>query len=315
MDEGTRFLALPIYLIIVVGAGTILAFLLSRENLNAAKASEERLQEAEKKSADEPGSAKLHVIAKEIEVSSNGILSFHVRDDSQSQSSGWGYFPRLEYLDINGAPAYLIGNRCGTCAATFKRVSSSLPMTPRQLSDNLENGIETVSQEIMDTVSALLPRGKYIVSIIQMRPSLVRKKMWPLMMSVFCESDYCWLRRIAEYKNPSGCDNEIILPLVSEAELSPARVEYYSQKMRQGLHPTALSLSVIDERTLRGENPVWQLAHFLLDGHHKVMAASKIGMPISILSFLFMEDSDLFCSVSRQYVLNHAFIRKHYNIE
>lgn len=107
-------------------------------------------------------------------------------------------------------------------------------MTPRQLSDNLENGIETVSQEIMDTVSALLPRGEYIVSIIQMRPSLVRKKMSPLMMGVFCESDYCWWQQIAEYKNPSGCDNEIILPLVSEAELSPARVEYYSQKCDKG---------------------------------------------------------------------------------
>jgi hypothetical protein len=39
----------------------------------------------------------------------------------------------------------------------------------------------------------------------------------------------------------------------------------------------------------------WTLAHFLLDGHHKVMAASRVKKPISILSFLLLNGP--FCSV------------------
>jgi hypothetical protein len=240
------------------------------------------------------------MIAKEIEVASNGILSFHVRDGSDR--------PWWSYLDIDGKPAYLIGNMCGTCSAMFQRCSSSLPLTSRQLSNQLENGIEMVSQEAIDTVSALLPKGEYLVSIIDVLPSLVKQKMNPNMMGVFCESDYFWWQLVEKY--PNGQYNEIVLPMVSEDKLNPERVDYYSKKMKEGLHPTALALSLLDSRVLRGENPVDQLAHFVLDGHHKIMAASKTGLPISILSFLFISDFS-----DSKYYAKDVFLRKHYHIK
>jgi hypothetical protein len=36
-------------------------------------------------------------------------------------------------------------------------------------------------------------------------------------------------------------------------------------------------------------NAHWCLSHYLLDGHHKALAASELGLPISMLSFLAIE--------------------------
>ena len=33
----------------------------------------------------------------------------------------------------------------------------------------------------------------------------------------------------------------------------------------------------------------WCLAHYLIDGHHKVFAASETGMPCTLLSFLAVD--------------------------
>jgi hypothetical protein len=38
-------------------------------------------------------------------------------------------------------------------------------------------------------------------------------------------------------------------------------------------------------------NQHWRLAHFLLDGHHKVFAASQAHKPITLLSFLAIGES------------------------
>jgi hypothetical protein len=40
-----------------------------------------------------------------------------------------------------------------------------------------------------------------------------------------------------------------------------------------------------DERVIRGEYYQNTFAHFLLDGHHKIMAASEMAVTVSMLSF------------------------------
>ena len=57
-------------------------------------------------------------------------------------------------------------------------------------------------------------------------------------------------------------------------------------EFESGHNPTALALSIYDSRAPMGRYYQNALAHFLLDGHHKVMAASQLSRPISILSFL-----------------------------
>jgi hypothetical protein len=61
--------------------------------------------------------------------------------------------------------------------------------------------------------------------------------------------------------------------------------------------PTALALSVLDVKQPAdwdGEPAITEhycLAHYLLDGHHKTHAASELNKPITMLSFLAIDES------------------------
>jgi hypothetical protein len=79
---------------------------------------------------------------------------------------------------------------------------------------------------------------------------------------------------------------ELILPCVAETALDATRVADYREQIQQGQTPTALALSFNDERAPSGRCVQSALVHMLLDGHHKIMAASQLGQPIQVLSFL-----------------------------
>ena len=55
--------------------------------------------------------------------------------------------------------------------------------------------------------------------------------------------------------------------------------------------PTALALSIADVRCVSQRRLDWKLIHFLLDGHHKIEAASRLGREITLLSFLSVSES------------------------
>jgi hypothetical protein len=69
-------------------------------------------------------------------------------------------------------------------------------------------------------------------------------------------------------------------------------INLYKDALSQGDLPTALAVSVLDVKqpSFWDGNPDvnehWCLSHYLLDGHHKMYAASELGVPVSILSFL-----------------------------
>lgn len=71
----------------------------------------------------------------------------------------------------------------------------------------------------------------------------------------------------------------------------------YKKDIASGQSPTALALSVLDVKqpaTWDGEPAVtehWCLAHYLLDGHHKMFAAFEIDTPITLRSFLSLKES------------------------
>ena len=69
----------------------------------------------------------------------------------------------------------------------------------------------------------------------------------------------------------------------------------YISNLQSGGAPTAIALSVLDIKQPAGWDgepaitSYWCLAHYLLDGHHKVFAASKAGLPFTLISFLATE--------------------------
>jgi hypothetical protein len=250
----------------------------------------------------------------EVDVASDGILSLSTRGDGN---------PYRCYLDVDGEPYYGRGITCDTCCAIFQSVrDDKLPLTPEQLSKRLEMGLGLwdVPQDIVDTVKPLLPRGKYIAALISAAPSLAPPRMSKGMSNFGV--DFFWKGHF--HRNQQEIWNEIILPLYSKNRLNKKRVEFYKDRLKQCELPTALAFSIVDvhspmeqycltiddARALRGQVFLdWTLAHFLIDGHHKVMAASQLNMPITILSFMLVKDRD------RQVILNDETIRHIYGIK
>jgi hypothetical protein len=208
-------------------------------------------------------------------------LSFVTRDDKPGR-------PWWRYLDLGGKPLYLISNMCGTCEAIFKRVGrQDAPLTPEKLSVLLNEGLETVPQEVVDTVAVLLPYGRYRIGLLHITPSLIKPSNKPRGLS--CDADYFWLSRYRETEREA--EYEIVLPSVPQSELDSEQLSTYQAMFRNGRTPTALALSIGDERYPRLQYTQWALAHILLDGHHKMMAASLESKPLTILSFLTLSDS------------------------
>jgi hypothetical protein len=66
--------------------------------------------------------------------------------------------------------------------------------------------------------------------------------------------------------------------------------------MAEGATPTAVAVSTLDVCTPTFANPGhdyahWGLTHFLLDGHHKLEAASRAARPLTLLSLLSVDAS------------------------
>jgi hypothetical protein len=211
-------------------------------------------------------------------------------------------------LDLDGQSLYRIGNICDTCEVMFeKHNDANLPLAPAELATLLRSGLMDISQTVVDTVAKIIPRGKYSVSLLELQPALIKFKapkyyIWENIRPVRVPAE--WWPYKAEriqpwwYAQPNKSPGfqkdalyEAILPLVSEKLLNRTTIKSYTSAMQDNLKPTALALSVVDVRFVSGRAFDWRLIHFLLDGHHKMMAASRSDKPITLLSFLNIDES------------------------
>jgi hypothetical protein len=194
--------------------------------------------------------------------------------------------PWWRFLDIHDQPLYLIGNLCDTCSAFFGLVEHAhLPITPMAVSDQLRSGLHSVSQSLIATIAHILPKGNYAVNLLTITPSFLPSER----RADSRATNYGWRQFV-----PVDTERtlyEIILPLVPQTQLSAGAIERYKTQLQTGGVPTALALSVVDVRYPSGRGFEWTLSHFLLDGHHKVMAASQLGTALRLLSFLNLSES------------------------
>jgi len=83
---------------------------------------------------------------------------------------------------------------------------------------------------------------------------------------------------------------EFCIPMYPGNWLVKETVEIYRNRFLAGECPTALAISVLDIKqpaTWEGNpkiNEHWCLAHYLLDGHHKIYAAASVHKPLTLLS-------------------------------
>lgn len=218
------------------------------------------------------------------------------------------------YISIEGKPAYEIGNICGTCSFYFERLEgANQSVNTEETIQQLNDGLSSLDRAVVEKVSAIIPDGNYEVLLLNVFPKLVtlgtnqdyfaneEVKLWGI--------DGFWgMPHHPKVRYYRGTDQnmpndeklfEFLVPIFPQTWLEPERVAHYKAHIESGKTPTAISLSVLDIKApamwiddIKPEfTGHWCLAHYILDGHHKMFAAAELNKPLRLLSFLATEES------------------------
>jgi len=205
-------------------------------------------------------------------------------------------------LTFGDTQLYFLGNVCETCELLFSRVqTATLALAPAVVRANLQSGLRTIDQPLLDAIAPTLPTGTYRVSLITVRPTAIYRSTADAREPPFT---YCQSKdqRVDRHRTL----HELILPVMGETTLDADRLEAYRMRFRAREQPTAVALSMVDVRYPSGRGFEWNLIHFLLDGHQKLRAASQQRRPLTLLSFLSIDQS-----LAREAILNETISLKY----
>lgn len=212
----------------------------------------------------------------------NPVLNFELSTEEPTRTSS-------RFLTVNGQRVFDLGILCETCSFLYTRLSQiSLPLKADELSSFLSDGLKSVDNKIIKTVERLLPSGQYATGLITVQPEFVKHLGYVGYGSVEESFYLAGTDKVDEH----GEIQQAIVPLFSPESIRKDIVEKYKKQLDDGRKPTALAISIAEgKHSMSGpgyDSPdCISLMHFLIDGHHKVYAASETGKPITVLSFLF----------------------------
>jgi hypothetical protein len=220
------------------------------------------------------------------------------------------------YITLDSQPVFMTGNHCGSCGFFFQRVGGEgVGLSSSEISSRLNSGLDGIDEEIIDATRPLLPTGRYTPTMYTITPRLTE---------LGAPDDYYTGERTVMWGDPSAFwqgveggpktayyrartipfdDNkalyEFIVPFGSFDDLDAQRVDAFESDIRGGSRPTALALTLLSVQALSpwweyDETPWlapdieehWCVTHYLIDGHHKTLAASRVGLPLSLLSLM-----------------------------
>lgn len=209
-------------------------------------------------------------------------------------------------IHLNGSPAFELSFWCGTCQFLFRRLEGANQTL--SLLDNeapLLAGLDGIDEDLLETFGSLLPRGPYIPLLLEVQPELIRpaapddyfaneqvstwgfNEFWGL--PEYPRTPY--YRTFQTAVDAGAHLFEFVVPMVPPSWNDPERVAFYAAALVAGAKPTAVAVSTLDvcEPAVASGPDVyahWGLTHFVLDGHHKLQAASEAKLPITLLSLL-----------------------------
>lgn len=236
---------------------------------------------------------------------SKSIISF----DTKGNGS-WKVWDR--FLLIENKPAYHLGNVCGTCAFFFERLEgANKSFSIDEIRNDLQKGITNLEAETIGKFKLILPKGEYFSAILEINPYKI---------SLGNETDYFaneqvetwgidgfwnlphypkieYYRSLTEKISQTERLFEFVIPMFPENWLKEKTVDFYKGQIEKNQIPTAVSISVLDikepadSEESEGFYTHWCLSHYLIDGHHKVFASNLLNQPITLLSFLAVNES------------------------
>jgi hypothetical protein len=213
------------------------------------------------------------------------------------------------YLTIDGKKAFHIGNVCGTCSFFFERLEgANQSVNAVDVIEKLNSGIIELTSSVVNALALIIPRGRYKVLLQEVRPYLVRPgekndyfvdeqvALWGVDtfwgMPHFPKTEYY---RLLTRVIKDGCGLfEFLIPMYPHNWLDKRRLSEYETLLNNDVKPTAVTLSVLDIKSpavWEGDKDItshWCLAHYLIDGHHKAYTAAISDKPLTLVSFLSM---------------------------
>ncbi len=211
------------------------------------------------------------------------------------------------YLTIDGKKAFHIGNICGTCSFFFERMEgANQSVNADEVIDKLNGGLTHLDPSVVNALTQIIPDGRYKILLQLVQPHLVKPGE---------KSDYFAGEQVAlwgidgfwgmphspktEYyrlKTKQMTDGrglfEFLVPTFPHNWLDQNRLSEYLTALQDDARPTAVALSILDIKSPADWEegvPItshWCLAHYLIDGHHKVYAAAMENKPLTLVSFL-----------------------------
>jgi hypothetical protein len=241
----------------------------------------------------------------ELTVKENGLLRFARVPEEFGQQ-----------VIAGDTPLHRIGYECDTCGDLFSLIAPiETPLAPEEISRRLASPMDMVTTDLLDSLTPLLPAGTYKVGLLNMMPRLREEKRggdsdeqeidyWFLGRSLSMESlTPCWESGLEESGDQPATEDtfselleetEVVISYRKYQSIDWNRVYEYADRRDRGIPPTAVALSIAEGRHPGGNRFAYQrLTHFLIDGHHKMMAAAKFYKPIQILSFFHQQETRL----------------------
>ncbi|MEK7382055.1 MAG: hypothetical protein AAB262_02085 [Elusimicrobiota bacterium] len=222
-------------------------------------------------------------------------------------------------LEVNGARKFEVGNDCNTCHFWFKMLQEPRLPTSRKIA-NLPKTIQLprpVDESLVLELAPLLElmeKGEYLV--FELSVNLAGPYDSEDESSYFFQNEFMELWDIEDPKEEgllSGWEHyegqrprvyrhgengvvekqfDFVIPLVPRAALKEEYVKLYQQMIMNGDRPRVLMLGMyqrgIPESVKKGTSKILHsfMAGFLLDGHHKVAAYRRVGVPAKFLVIL-----------------------------
>jgi hypothetical protein len=245
--------------------------------------------------------------------------------DPPSPGATWPRWNRS--LLVAGRPVYNLGSACGTCEFLLRLIrwpDEDLSATAKQLETASPSPLRGIGKEWISTWSPLIEQlrsGHYLVGLLSV----------PLKRIDAEHPEHSWFyqrRRLRVPLEPKEGDSRdgdasddwpgtihyqgprfgahptytMVMPLHDVAKLDEARVREFERMIERGEHPHAVALAWVDSRAISERF----LNLILLNGHHRVEAFARSGLPASIIAIARVADGVGPVNNSEQY-LREAF--------
>jgi hypothetical protein len=214
------------------------------------------------------------------------------------------------FLCIDGKRAYHLGfGGCQTCSFLFERLwGANQAVQIDATVSALRDGVNSLDDDVVRMIGSGLPEGEYFAilgesPVTMVKPGDANDYFIKEQIALWGENTFWCLPHDPRvpYFRAGDCDIgdskhffNFVAPMMPTQWLKMATIAEYKEALKTNAGGTAVALAILDVRGPADFNPDhppnpqehWCLTHYLIDGHHKLNAASETGKPLRLLSFI-----------------------------